>query len=68
MRNAARMPPFGIAASLALLAGVSACLWMPALVWWPLSLLVAAGGMRLWIRGMRWRIVGPLFLGFGLAG
>ena len=78
MRAAARMPPFGIAASLALLAGVSACLWLPALVAWPLSALLTIVGAWLWIAGARSRAsslllrcllpLGPLLLGFGLAG
>lgn len=68
MRNVARMPPFGIAASLALLAGVSACLWSPALVAWPVSALLAMAGAWLWMRADRWRVLGPVLLGFGLAG
>ena len=68
MRDPARMPPFGIAASLALLAGVSACLWLPGLVAWPVLALLSSGGAWLWIRGARWRVLGPLLLGFGLAG
>ena len=68
MAHAARMPPFGIAASLALLAGVSACLWSPALLAWPGSVLIAVAGTWLWLRGARWRVLGPALLGFGLAG
>ena len=68
MGNAARMPPFGIAASLAVLAGVSACLWLPSLVAWPVSAIIATTGAGLWLRSDRWRILGPLLLGFGLAG
>lgn len=68
MSTAARMPPFGIAASLALLAGVSVCLWLPALVAWPLSALMATGGAWLWTTGVRWRVLGPLLFGLGLAG
>lgn len=72
MRSAARMPPFGIAASLALLTGVSTCLWLPALLPWPVSALLSIGGMLLWIRKRSsypsFRLLGPLLLGFGLAG
>ncbi len=69
MRTAARMPPFGIVAALALLAGVSVCLWLPALPAWPLLTLIALAGVWLWIRGVRgWRVLGPLLLGFALAG
>lgn len=68
MRNVARMPPFGIAASLALLTGVSVCLWLPALLAWPLSVLIAMTGAWLWIGGARWRVLGPVLLGLGLAG
>lgn len=68
MRDAARMPSFGIAASLALLAGVWICLWLPALAAWPWSALMLMGGAWLWIRGERWRVLGPLLVGLGLAG
>ena len=68
MRNAARMPPFGITASLALLAGVAGCLSLPSLVAWPVSVLVAVAGIWLWASGARWRVLGPVLLGFGLAG
>jgi competence protein ComEC len=68
MSDAARTPPFGIAVALALLAGASTCLWLPALA--PTSLLVGllvAGGLHWW-RGRSWRWLGPLIFGFALAG
>lgn len=68
MFEAARTPPFGIAAALALLAGVSACLalsWLPP---WPLLLAVLAAGAGYWFWGRAGRWIGPLLFGFALAG
>lgn len=61
MRTAARMPPLGIASALALLAGVSTCLWSPGLLAWPLSAVMAMAGAWWWFRGACWRLaaVGP---------
>ncbi|MFC3551788.1 DNA internalization-related competence protein ComEC/Rec2 [Lysobacter cavernae] len=68
MRDAARTPPFGIITAAALLAGVVACLWLPRLLPWPLSLLLLLAGLAWWWWGPRWRGCGPVLLGFGLAG
>lgn len=59
---------FGVAAALSLLGGVTACMLVPALPPWPVLALVLGLGLRLWILGRRWRVVGPALLGFGLAG
>jgi competence protein ComEC len=66
--GAATMPPFGLAAALALLAGVVACLWLPALPRWPWLALAFAIGFALWLRSSRQRLAGALLCGFALAG
>jgi competence protein ComEC len=60
--------PFGPAAALSLLAGVTGCMLLPALPPWPLLALAVAFGLRAWLGagGARW--LGPALLGFGLAG
>lgn len=68
MLDAARTPPFGIAAALALLAGVSVCLALPWLLPWPLLLAMLAAGAAYWLMGRAGRWVGPLLFGFALAG
>lgn len=68
MFDAARTPPFGIAAALALLAGVTACLALPGLLPWQwLAVLMLAGAAHWW-RGRTARWIGPLLCGFALAG
>lgn len=64
----ARMPWFGIAASVGLLAGVVICLWLPALAPWPVhAVCMAAGAALAWRKpGARW--LGLALLGFGWAG
>ncbi len=68
MRTAARMLPFGIAASLALLAGVAICLWLPTVLAWPWSALMAMVGAWLWIGTVRGRVSAPWFPGLGPLG
>ncbi|MCL1633505.1 DNA internalization-related competence protein ComEC/Rec2 [Luteimonas sp. SX5] len=60
--------PFGIATSLALVAGVGTCLVLPALPAWPWLAAAFAFGFAGWLRADRWRLCGALSLGFGLAG
>lgn len=64
----AGVPWFGVAASVAWLAGVAACLWLPALPPWPVQAVLMATGLGLaWRRpGLRWP--GLLLVGFGWAG
>jgi competence protein ComEC len=64
----ARMPPFGIAVALALLAGVGGCLLLPTLPGWPWLAAATACGLAGWGWPGRWRLAGALVLGFGLAG
>lgn len=68
MRDAAGTPPFGIAAAAALLAGVVACLWLPGLMPWPLSVSLLLGAGALWWRRPRWRLAAAFAFGFALAG
>lgn len=60
--------PFGVVAAVALLVGVSTCLWSPSLA--PRSALFACllVGALLWRRGRQVRWLGVALLGFGLAG
>jgi competence protein ComEC len=64
----ATTPPFGLAAALALLAGVVMCLWLPALPHWPWLALAFAAGFALWLRPSRKRLAGAVLCGFALAG
>lgn len=59
---------FGVAAAVALLCGVTTCLLLPSLPHWAWLALAFALGLRLWLLGARVRVLGPLLLGFGLAG
>ena len=69
MQQAARTPPFGITVAAALLTGVSSCLLLPALLPWPLLLVMLAIGCGLWLRSDDWRrIAGACLVGFALAG
>ena len=69
MEAAARMPPFGIAVALALLAGVGGCLMLSRLLPWPVLAAAFAIGFGLWLqRNGSKRMAGALLLGFGLAG
>ncbi|MFC5569418.1 DNA internalization-related competence protein ComEC/Rec2 [Lysobacter yangpyeongensis] len=84
MSNVARTPPsvpvIGVSVALALLAGVVACLWLPWLAPWWLSLLLLLVGLAGWMSRTEWvprrsipmlawsRISGAFLLGFGLAG
>src|SRR5688500_10150107 len=69
MQPAARTPPIGNVVAVALLAGVSSCLMLPALPPWPLLAAMFAVGFWIWLRGAHVRrIAGALLLGFGLAG
>lgn len=64
----AHFPHFGAAAALALLAGVGACLLLPALPPRPVLALALAGGLGWWWRGPHARWLGPLLAGFGWVG
>ena len=66
--GAAAVPPFGLAAALALLAGVVLCLWLPVLPHWPWLALAFAAGFALWLRPSRQRLAGVALCGFALAG
>ncbi len=73
MSPAARMPPLGIPAAASLLAGVCACLWLPWLSPWWLSLVALTGGALLLWRGLlashaRLLLAGWFVAGFALAG
>ncbi|MGV8940134.1 MAG: DNA internalization-related competence protein ComEC/Rec2 [Lysobacter sp.] len=56
-----------MAVALALLAGIFAALWLPALAPWPLLLVVAPVGGLMWWRAGRLRWLGPFLFGFALA-
>ena len=60
--------PFGVGAALALLAGVSTCLWLPSLASGGALVLALVAGLLLWWRGRHMRWFGAALLGFGLAG
>lgn len=64
----ARVAPFGVAVSAALLAGVAGCLWLPRLPPFWLLVSIAPVGLLLWWRGRAVRWLGPLLVGFALAG
>lgn len=69
MTDAARMPPLGTAAALALLAGIGVCLGLPWLAPWMVSLLTSLIGVWLWCRyADRRRLIGAVLLGFALTG
>lgn len=68
MQPAARTPPLGIAAAAALLAGVCACLWLPWLSPWWLSLALLCVAMALLWRGLADARNRPLMAGWFLAG
>lgn len=88
MANVARTPPttpiLGIPAALALLAGVTACLWLPLLAPWWLSMAMLVAGLWGWFDRpqvpLPWplaapafsapgrRLLGALLCGFGLTG
>ncbi|HJR73100.1 MAG TPA: DNA internalization-related competence protein ComEC/Rec2 [Luteimonas sp.] len=59
---------FGPAAALAVLAGIGGCLSLPVLPPWPVLALVFALGFAAWLDRRRWRLIGAVALGFGLAG
>ena len=59
---------FGVAAALALLAGVGACLLLPVLLPWPLLVLLLVGGVLHWWRATRLAWLGPWLVGFAWAG
>lgn len=73
MHPAARTPPFGTFAALALLAGICTCLCLPRLSPWPVSLLLLLLAIALASRGLRRGhavalLAGWCLLGFALAG
>jgi competence protein ComEC len=88
MTNVARTPPttpiLGISVALALLAGVTTCLWLPWLAPWWLSLAILLVGLSGWFNRpqvrLPWplagcfleahgrRLLGALLCGFGLTG
>jgi len=68
MHDAAGTPPFGIAAALALVAGIGACLACPVLAPAWLDALVLAIGLAGWWRLLRWqRVLAIAGCGFALA-
>jgi competence protein ComEC len=62
------VPPFGIAAAFALVAGVALCLCLPALPSGAWLVAALAIGAWLWSRRDAWRLAGVLLAGFGIAG
>ena len=66
--TASRIPWFGVAASMALLAGAVACLWLPALSPWPVHAVAMVAGPWLAWRWPRLRLPALFLLGFGWAG
>lgn len=64
-RNALTMPVFGAGCAVALLAGCTICLLMPALLPWPVSSCMLVVGIWLAWRGGRLRLLGMLLAGFG---
>ncbi len=68
MGNAGATPPFGIAAALASIAGIGACLLLPGLLPWLLLVVLFAVGFGCWLRVDRLRVLGAMLCGFGLAG
>lgn len=65
MFDAARTPPFGKRAAIALLAGIGAGLALPRVCPWVAAALLAALAAALWWRVPRWRL--PAAFGFGFA-
>ena len=59
---------FGPASATALLAGVGACLWLPALPAWPVLVVVLLAGIALASRTGSARIAGIFAFGFAFAG
>ncbi len=59
---------FSAYGAVALLAGASACLLLPALLPWPLLMLLLAAGLAGSWRGQRTRLLGMLLMGFAWAG
>lgn len=62
------IPLFGIATAVALLAGITACLCLPALPPWPLFAALSVIGAWCWTRRDWRRIAGACLFGFGLCG
>ncbi len=67
-RSIRAVPLFGPACAVALLAGCTGCLLMPALLPWLLSVCVVLLGLWLAWRGGRLRLLGMLLAGFGFTG
>ncbi|SOD51036.1 competence protein ComEC [Pseudoxanthomonas wuyuanensis] len=57
----------GIATAAATLAGVGACLCLPALAPWPVIVVCLLLGVGIWARGRRAYLLGPVLFGFGWA-
>lgn len=68
MKTAAGTPLLGSPVAIALLAGASACLLLPAAAPVLLAALSLAVGATLWWRSPRLRLAGALAFGFGVAG
>lgn len=68
MTDAARTPPFATTTALALLAGLVACLCLPAVPPWWLLLALLVAGLALWTRQSWRRVCGAALFGFGLCG
>lgn len=67
-RSARVVPLFGPACAVALLAGCSGCLLMPALLPWQISICLLLLGISLVWRGGRLRLLGMLLAGCGFTG
>ncbi|MFD0323183.1 DNA internalization-related competence protein ComEC/Rec2 [Lysobacter gummosus] len=67
MLDAARTPPFGKLAAIALLAGTAAALASPWLCPWGLSAAMLIAAAIAWWRSPRWRVVAIAAFGFALA-
>ncbi|MEO6364655.1 MAG: DNA internalization-related competence protein ComEC/Rec2 [Luteimonas sp.] len=68
MDRAIAAPPFGVAVAVALAAGTSGCLLLPALPSLHLLAVMCVVGFALWLRVERMRLFGAVLCGFGLAG
>ncbi len=66
--NGIAASPFNVTNAIALLAGVGACLLLPALLPWPILAISVVFGLAWGWRGKRWRWLGSCLIGFGWAG
>ena len=68
MDPAARTPPLGIVASIALLCGATAALLWPVALGFGIAVPALLAGAALWWKAANWRWVGALLVGLGLSG